>query len=139
MRRRKDTPAKGNTITFRAGAPGSEGIKLEFTRNFDRSKLPPEQISRDMNGAVVSALRKSLVSTDSFESVNAAEMILKNPELKNLDDIKLDAVNIIVEFAVKNKEWFRIRPLLDHKDPEIKEHTNKKLDWIEENNGREPI
>ncbi len=136
MRRRKETP---NKMVFRAGAPGSEGIKVEFTRNFDRSKLPPDQVDRNMNGAVISALKKSLASANSSESVNAAEMILKNPEIRKFDEIKLAAVNVIVEFAVKKKEWFRVRPLLDHKDPEIREHTNKKLTSVVDNKGQESI
>jgi hypothetical protein len=57
-------------------------------------------------------------------------MILKNPEIRNLGDLKLDAVNVIIEYAVREGEWFRIRPLLDHKDQEIKEHANEKLDSV---------
>ena len=131
MTKRKETPGK-NTIVFKAGAPGSKGITVEFTRNFNRSKLPPEQVSRDMNGAVISALRKSLASTDRSESLNAAEMILKNPEIKNLGKLKLDAVNVIAEHTARTGEWFRIRALLDHEDLEIKEHANKSLDYIVE-------
>ena len=141
MRKRKNTPPNRNTVTFTAGAPGSDGIRLEFTRNFDRSKLPPDRTNENMNSAVLSALRKSLASTNSAESLDAAERIVKLAESQKLGEIKFDAINVIVERAVSKKdEWFRIRPLLDHYDPEIKEHTNKKLtSAIEVAKGKRPL
>lgn len=133
MRKRKETP-KGETIVFRAGAKGASGIRVEFTRNFERSKLLPDLATEDLDGAVFSALKASLASTNKLESVNAAEVIIrKSSETDKLDDLKLTAVNVIIEYAVKKKEWFRVRELLDHNDREIRAHANEKLDLVLEN------
>lgn len=119
MRHRKKTPSNGNTIIFTAGAPGSEGIKLEFTRNLGVSKPPPENMDNVMNKHIRDALENALWS--------------KDPEIRK------KAVKTLVRNAVKEGKMYEIRKLLDNYSRDVTKDVHAELDELIRERGKEPL